>query len=79
MKSLTKRNNFMTVVTNELGQQNLFAKETEMYITEEDMERYALQTHAEKAELWNSRAAMLGVVAGLISYALTGKLFFGVF
>lgn len=69
----------MTVVTNELGQQNLFAKETEMYITEEDMERYALQTHAEKAELWNSRAAMLGVVAGLISYALTGKLFFGVF
>lgn len=69
----------MTVVTNELGQQNLFAKEPQMYITEKDMERYALQTHAEKAELWNSRAAMLGVVAGFISYALTGKLFFGVF
>lgn len=69
----------MTVVTNELGQQNLFPKEPQMYITEEDMARYEEQTHAEKAELWNSRAAMLGVVAGLISYALTGKLFFGVF
>lgn len=69
----------MTVVTNELGQQNLFPKEPQMYITEEDMARYEEQTYAEKAELYNSRAAMLGVVAGFISYALTGKLFFGVF
>lgn len=69
----------MTVTTNELDQQNIFAKEPQMYITEKDMERYALQTHAERAEIYNSRAAMLGVIAGLISYALTGKLFFGVF
>jgi hypothetical protein len=57
----------------------MFAKEPTMYITNEDMARYEEQTHNEKAEAWNSKAAMLGVVAGLISYALTGKLFFGVF
>jgi hypothetical protein len=69
----------MTVTTNELGQQNLFATEPQMYITEEDMARYEEQTHNEKAEIWNSRAAMVGVLFGFISYALTGKLFFGVF
>lgn len=69
----------MTVTTNELGHQNLFAKEPEMYVTEEDLQRYSTETYAEKAELWNSRTAMLGVIAGAISYALTGKLFFGVF
>jgi len=69
----------MTVTVNERGHQNLFAKEPTMYITEEDMARYEEQTHAEKAEIYNSRAAMLGVIAGFISYALTGKLFFGIF
>ena len=69
----------MTVTTNERDQQNIWAKEMPMYITEEDMARYEEQTHAEKAELYNSRAAMLGVIAGFISYALTGKLFFGIF
>ena len=69
----------MTTTTDEFGKQNMFAKEPTMYITNEDMARYEEQTHNEKAEVWNSKAAMLGVVAGLISYALTGKLFFGVF
>jgi hypothetical protein len=69
----------MTVTTNERGQQNMFAKEPEMYVSQSDAERYALETHAEKAEIWNSRTAMIGVVAGFISYALTGKLFFGIF
>lgn len=69
----------MTVTTNEQGQMNMFAKEPTMYITEEDMARYEEQTYAEKSELWNSRAAMLGIVSGLISYALTGKFFFGVY
>lgn len=69
----------MTVTENERGQQNIWAKEMPMYITEEDMARYEEQTHAEKAEILNSKAAMLGVVAGFISYALTGKLFFGIF
>jgi hypothetical protein len=69
----------MTVTTNERGQQNMFAKEPEMYVSQTDAERYALQTHAERAEIWNSKTAMIGVIAGFISYTLTGKLFFGVF
>ena len=66
----------MTTTTDEFGRTNMFAKEPTMYITNEDMARYEEQTHNEKAEVWNSRAAMVGVVIGLISYALTGKLFF---
>jgi hypothetical protein len=69
----------MTVTTNEHGQMNMFAKEPEMYVSQSDAERYALETHAERAEIWNSRTAMIGVIAGFISYALTGKLFFGIF
>jgi phage terminase large subunit GpA-like protein len=69
----------MTVTTNDRGQQNLFAKEPQMYVSQADAERYALQTHAEKAEKANGRWAMAGFVAGIISYAITGKFFFGVF
>lgn len=69
----------MTVITNEHGQQNMFAKEPLMYISEEDMARYEEQTHAERAEILNSKFAMIGVIAGLVSYALTGKLFFGLY
>jgi hypothetical protein len=68
----------MTVTTNDRGQQNMFAKEPTMYISQTDAERYALQTHAERAEILNGRTAMLGFIAALISYASTGKLFFGV-
>lgn len=69
----------MTVTTNELNQQNIFAKEPQMYVSQTDAERYALETHAERAEKLNSRFAMIGVVAGLVSYAITGNFFFGVF
>lgn len=69
----------MTVTTNEFGQQNMWAKEPKMYVSQSDAERYALETYAERAELANSRWAMMGIVAGFISYVLTGKLFFGVF
>jgi hypothetical protein len=69
----------MSVTTNEHGQQNMWAKEPIMYITEEDMVRYEKQPYAERAEAANSRFAMIGIAVGLISYALTGKLFFGVF
>ena len=57
---------------------NMFAKEPAMYMTEEDLERYGIEPYAEKAEKMNGRWAMLGIVAGAISYALTGNLFFGV-
>ena len=69
----------MTVTTNDRGQQNMWAKEPQMYISQSDAERYALQTHAERAELANSRWAMVGIISAFISYAITGKLFFGIF
>jgi len=68
----------MTVTKNEWGQENMWAKEPSMYMTKEDLERYGIEPYAEKAEKMNGRWAMVGIVAGFISYALTGHLFFGV-
>jgi hypothetical protein len=70
----------MTVTTNDRGQQNLFAKEPQMYISQTDADRYGLETYAEKAEKLNGRTAMLGFVAAVISYSVSGSVFFfGVF
>ena len=66
----------MTVTTNELGQQNLFAKEPQMYIDKTAAERYGYETYAEKAEKLNGRTAMLGFAAALISYSFSGSVFF---
>jgi exonuclease I len=68
----------MTVTTNDRGQMNMFAKEPSMYMTKEDLERYGIEPYAERAQRANSRWAMIGIIAGVISYALTGHLFFGV-
>jgi len=68
----------MTVTKNEQGQLNMFAKEPEMYITDQDMLRYHTMNHNQFAEILNSRMAMLGIVSAIVSYAMTGKLFFGV-
>lgn len=67
----------MTVTTNEHGQNNLFAKEPQMYVSKTDAERYGYESYAERAEKYNSRAAMVGIIFGLFSYALTGNLYFG--
>ena len=70
----------MTVTPNDRGQQNLFAKEPQMYISQTDSERYGYESYAEKAEKLNGRTAMLGFIAAVISYATTGSVFFfGVF
>ena len=69
----------MTVTTNERGQQNLFAREPQMYIDKTAAERYGYETYAERAEKLNGRTAMIGFVAAVLSYATTGNLFFGVF
>ena len=70
----------MTVTTNERGQQNLFAREPRMYVSQTDAERYGYETYAERAEKLNGRTAMLGFVAALISYATSGSVFFfGIF
>ena len=68
----------MTVTTDERGQMNMFAREPKMYVSQSDAERYALETYAERAEKLNGRFAMIGFVSAIVSYALTGHLFFGV-
>lgn len=69
----------MTVTKNEFGQMNMWAKEPAMYMTKEDLERYGIEPYAVRAERANSRWAMVGFVAGVISYAITGNFFFGIF
>ena len=69
----------MTVTTNERGQQNMWAIEPPVYISDEDAIKYGMKTYAERAESANGRWAMVGIVAGFISYALTGNLYFGLF
>tara|TARA_Y100000994_G_C15618443_1_gene411973 strand:+ start:27 stop:245 length:219 start_codon:yes stop_codon:yes gene_type:complete len=66
----------MTVTTNERGQQNMWATEPRMYVSQTDAERYGYETHAERAEKLNGRTAMLGFAAAIISYATTGSVFF---
>ena len=65
----------MTVTENERGQQNIFAKEPKMYT---DPNKDFSVTHNEKAEMLNGRLAMLGVIAALGAYALTGHIIPGV-
>jgi hypothetical protein len=68
----------MTITTNERGEQNMFAKEPKMYITEEDMQKNELETYAERAERLNGRAAMLGFIAAVGAYVFTGQIIPGV-
>jgi len=68
----------MTITTNQRGEQNMFAQEPKIYITEKDMQQNEVETYAERAEKLNGRFAMMGFVAAVISYVTTGNLFFGV-
>ena len=63
----------MTVTTNERGQQNIFAKEPQIKVMEVSV------THNERAEQLNGRLAMLGVIAAIGAYAVTGQLIPGIF
>jgi hypothetical protein len=65
----------MTVTTEDNGNQNMWAKEPKMYI---DPNKDFSVTHNEKAEKLNGRLAMLGVIAALGAYALTGQVIPGV-
>ena len=67
----------MTVATEDGGRLNLFAKEPRMYMSKEALDRYGIETHNEVAEKLNGRLAMIGFVFGLLSYAITGNLYFG--
>ena len=63
----------MTVTTNERGQQNIFAKEPQVRVMEVTV------THNEKAELLNGRAAMIGFIAAIGAYIVTGDIIPGIF
>ncbi len=70
----------MTVTTEDGGRTNMYATEPQMYISKTDAERYGLETYAERAEKLNGRTAMLGFVAAIVSYSVSGSIFFfGVF
>tara|TARA_Y100000401_G_scaffold42868_1_gene32664 strand:- start:355 stop:546 length:192 start_codon:yes stop_codon:yes gene_type:complete len=62
----------MTYVIEDGGRANLYAKEPPMIIMN------VTETHNEKAEKLNGRLAMLGVVAALGAYAVTGQLIPGI-
>jgi len=63
----------MTTVTEDGGRTNMYAKEPTMYLQEITV------THNERAEKLNGRLAMLGVIAALGAYALTGDIIPGIF
>ena len=63
----------MTVTTEDGGRQNLFAKEPQVKVMEVTV------THNEKAEMLNGRLAMLGVIAAIGAYCVSGQLIPGVF
>ena len=62
----------MTTVIEDGGRTNIYAVEPPMEI----MEVY--ETHNEKAEKLNGRLAMLGVMAAMGAYALTGQIIPGI-
>ena len=71
----------VTVTTEDGGRLNTFAKEPRMYIDpiiEEQLMKEEFETHNEKAEKLNGRAAMLGIIAALGAYAVTGQLIPGI-
>lgn len=53
---------------------NIWAKEPTIY-----MDPNYLESHNERAERLNGRLAMLGVIAAIGAYAVTGQLIPGVF
>ena len=58
----------MTVTTEDGGRYNVYAKEPTMYAQEVTV------THNEKAEKLNGRVAMMGIIAALGAYAVTGQI-----
>lgn len=73
-------NNFfiiLTVTTEDGGRLNTFAKEPRMYIDpiiEEQLMKEEFETHNEKAERLNGRLAMMGIIAALGAYSISGQI-----
>jgi hypothetical protein len=64
----------MTVTNEDGGRQNMFAKEPQMYITEEPK----MFGFTPEAEILNARLAMLGFVIAIGTYATTGQIIPGI-
>ena len=62
----------MTTTTEDNGRLNLYAKEPPMYIDDNSIPAN------ERAERLNGRLAMLGVIAAMGAYALTGQVIPGI-
>ena len=62
----------MTVVNEDGGRTNVYAKEPQMKVMEVSV------THNERAEQLNGRVAMLGVIAAIGAYLTTGQLIPGI-
>ena len=58
----------MTVIQEDGGRTNIYAKEPQMKVMDVTV------THNERAEMLNGRLAMLGVIAAIGSYAVTGQM-----
>ena len=63
----------MTIVTEDGGRTNMYAKEPQMKVMEVSV------THNERAELLNGRAAMIGFIAAIGAYIVTGDIIPGIF
>ena len=63
----------MTTTIEDRGRMNLYAKEPPMTFDE----KYTVN-HNEKAEQLNGRLAMMGVIAAIGAYALTGQIIPGI-
>jgi hypothetical protein len=63
----------MTISTEDGNRQNVFAKEPTMYTDE----TYTVN-HNERAERLNGQLAMLGIIAALGAYAVTGQIIPGI-
>ena len=63
----------MTTIIEDGGRTNIYAREPQMQVMEITV------THNEKAEMLNGRLAMLGIIAALGAYAVTGQIIPGVF
>jgi hypothetical protein len=69
------------ITENENGQQNLWAAEPKMYTDpsiEQQMKDGIYETHNERAEKLNGRLSMLGIIAALGAYAVTGQIIPGI-
>jgi len=72
----------LTVTTEDGNRQNLFAREPQMYIdpvAQQQLKEEKFVDHNTNAELLNGRLAMMGIIAALGAYAVTGQIIPGVF